>query len=260
MKATRKVAKSISKHFKHHSELPMRLDKYLMMFNGFPKSKASEFISAPKLFLRNFHLFPLFDLGLLICVSSYHSLQRTVPFKFMTSGSIEYAQWRRNRLNTTHWFIHIIDCSFPIKNCHSRRMNIGWCTNQREWEAISMSIFLKTEPFLDGLSPLLNRVPPIKVGSGYVWWADSISIVTDCCCARMMAFWRIYWNHPMWALRERIDVISHGIITRTNLVIFGHCRLEALSWRKTLDGSMPPKLRYFIPSVVDMFLKQVQSC
>eukprot|EP01083_Nonionella_stella_P024884 68541_1 len=42
-----KLAKSIAKHFKHHSELPMRLDKYLMMYTGFYRAKANEFISTP---------------------------------------------------------------------------------------------------------------------------------------------------------------------------------------------------------------------
>eukprot|EP01084_Bolivina_argentea_P079473 144155_1 len=42
-----KLAKTIAKHFKHHSELPMRLDKYLMMYNGFYKTKANEFITTP---------------------------------------------------------------------------------------------------------------------------------------------------------------------------------------------------------------------
>ena len=55
-----KLAKSIAKHFRHHSELPQRLDKYLMMYNGFPKKKASDFITNPKLMRTgNFSQFPI---------------------------------------------------------------------------------------------------------------------------------------------------------------------------------------------------------
>ena len=45
---SKKLARSIAKHFKHHAELPQRLDKYLMMYSGFYKAKASELIAAPE--------------------------------------------------------------------------------------------------------------------------------------------------------------------------------------------------------------------
>ena len=41
-----KLSKHIAKHFQHHSELPMRLDKYLRMYQGFYRQKADEFIKA----------------------------------------------------------------------------------------------------------------------------------------------------------------------------------------------------------------------